>query len=120
MSLIADYESDILEWSERQAAALRHLAETRRDLPNELDWENIAEEIESVGRSEFRAVNGYVRQIFIHLIKAISLPDAPTLPHWRKEVGNFRDELLESITPSMRARIDLRGLWAKAIEQAKL
>ena len=37
------YEDDILLWSEHQAEALRRRA------ANEIDWENVAEEIESVG-----------------------------------------------------------------------
>ena len=48
----ATYEDDVYAWSLEQAAALPHLAETRRDLPNEFDFENIAEEIETVGRGE--------------------------------------------------------------------
>ena len=39
----ADYDTDILEWSEEQAAALRNLGRSRPDLSNELDWDNIAE-----------------------------------------------------------------------------
>src|SRR6266705_578176 len=50
------YDADILAWSEQQAAVLRDLARSRHDLPNELDLENVAEEIECVGRSEFDAV----------------------------------------------------------------
>lgn len=48
------YDEDILAWSEQQAALLRDLAR-HRDLPNALDLENVAEEIESVGRDELRA-----------------------------------------------------------------
>ena len=40
------YEDDILLWSEHQAEALRRRA------ANEIDWENVAEEIEAVGRSQ--------------------------------------------------------------------
>jgi hypothetical protein len=40
------YEDDILLWSEHQAEALRRRA------TNEIDWENVAEEIEAIGRSE--------------------------------------------------------------------
>ena len=46
------YEDDIYAWAEQQAAALRRLAGTRRELPNELDLENLAEEIETALRSD--------------------------------------------------------------------
>src|ERR687884_1012100 len=48
------YETDILAWTEQQAAALRDLA-GRRDLPNALDLENVIEEIETLGRNELKA-----------------------------------------------------------------
>jgi Domain of unknown function DUF29 len=48
-------DDDILLWSEQQAAAIRKLGTSRRDLPNEFDIENVADEIESVGRSELAA-----------------------------------------------------------------
>ena len=63
------YDDDILLWSEQQAAAIRRLRETARGLPNELDIENVAEEIESVGRSELAAVESYIELILLHLIK---------------------------------------------------
>ena len=59
------YDEDILLWSEQQGAAIRKLGATTRHLPNELDIENVAEEIESVGRSELAAVKSYLRLIFL-------------------------------------------------------
>jgi hypothetical protein len=43
------YERDFYAWSQHQAEALRRLAHTRRDLPNELDLEHVAEEVEDMG-----------------------------------------------------------------------
>jgi hypothetical protein len=37
MSRPAIYDDDILEWSEQQAAALRHVSRTRPDMSNEID-----------------------------------------------------------------------------------
>ncbi len=44
------YDDDIVTWADEQVAALRALA-ARSDLSNAVDWENVIEEIESVGRS---------------------------------------------------------------------
>jgi Domain of unknown function DUF29 len=41
------YDEDFYAWSQHQAAVLRELA-ARRDLPNDLDVEHVAEEIEDV------------------------------------------------------------------------
>jgi hypothetical protein len=119
MNRSTDYDADILEWSEQQASALRGLARTRHDLSNELDWEHVAEEIEDVGRSEFFAVQSFVRQILIHVFKAVSAPDTVSMLHWRKEVVAFRQDLLDHITPSMQSRIDLSKLWQQAFKQVE-
>ena len=115
----ADYGTDILEWSEEQAAALRNLGRSRPDLSNELDWDNIAEEIECVGRSEFAAVRSYVRQILIHLIKAVSVPDSDSMRHWRTEAATFQDDLLDRISPSMLSRVDIDAIWTRAVNRAE-
>jgi Domain of unknown function DUF29 len=60
------YDDDILAWSEAQAAALRSL-KGRRELPNPLDLANVVEEVEDVGRSEFRAVEILIENILVHL-----------------------------------------------------
>ena len=49
---MSDYDLDIYGWSQRQAALLRRLAAGERVNETDLDWPNIAEEIETVGRSE--------------------------------------------------------------------
>jgi Domain of unknown function DUF29 len=71
-----------------------------------------------VGRSEFFAVQSFIRQIFVHVIKAVSVPEASMVLHWRKEVVAFHRDLLDRITPSMHARIDVSKLWQQAFAQA--
>ena len=44
------YEEDFVAWTEQQAEALRSAARGSTNQP--LDWENLAEEIESLGRSD--------------------------------------------------------------------
>ena len=119
MNGAALYDDDILEWSEQQAAALRHIAQTQPGISNEIDWDNVAEEIESVGRSEFAAVQSFVRLILVHVIKAVSVPETDSILHWRKEVVTFNRDLLDRITPSMAARINLDKLWQQARKQAE-
>ena len=114
------YEDDILLWSEQQAEAIRKLGRTRRDVPNELDVENVAEEIESVGRSELAAVKSQIRLIFIHLIKLAIEPDSEAVAHWRGELVAFHSEMTSRYSPSMRQRIDVDALWRSAREQSML
>jgi hypothetical protein len=113
------YDNDIVLWSEQQAAVIRQLGR-RRDLPNELDIENVAEEIESVGRSELAAVKSYLRLIFIHLLKLSVETEARSAAHWRGEIVGFHSEMIERYAPSMRQRIDLDAIWRSSREQLML
>ena len=60
------YDADILEWSERQASLLRRVAAGEHVADNDMDWPNIVEEIESVGRSELGTVESLLTQAFLH------------------------------------------------------
>jgi hypothetical protein len=120
MSNSSLYDDDILLWSEQQAAAIRELGRTRRDLPNELDIENIAKEIETVGRSELAAVKSQIRPILAYLIKLSVEPDSDAAPHWHEEIAVFTGELVDRYAPSMRQRIDIDELWRRARRQVLL
>jgi hypothetical protein len=113
------YDEDVCAWAEHQAAALRRLAASRRDLPNDLDWENIAEEIEDVGNAQRRAAESAVRQLFVHLIKLAAAPQVQPARHWRGEIGRFHNDLLAALTPSMPSRIDLDLAWKRAMREAQ-
>lgn len=112
------YEDDIYAWAQQQAATLRRLAETRRDLPNELDLENVAEEIEDVGSNRRDAAESFIRLIFVHLIKIDAAPEASSVKHWRAEIVSFHINLLNKLTQSMHPLIDLDRLWERAIREA--
>lgn len=114
------YDEDILLWSEQQAEVIRRLGRTSRDLPNDLDINNVAEEIESVGRSELAAVESYLQAIFVHLIKLIVEPSSDAVRHWRSETFAFHAQMRRRYSPSMRQRIDVDELWRSAREQLML
>ena len=57
------YDTDFYQWTIEQADALRRRA------VNELDYDNLAEEIESVGRSERREIRSRLEIFIIHLLK---------------------------------------------------
>lgn len=95
-----DYEGDILEWSERQASLLRRAASGER--VNGLDWSNIIEEVESVGRSQLSAVRSMLIQAFSHDLKVAGWPSSWEVPHWRAEARRFRMDAAEAFAPSMR------------------
>jgi hypothetical protein len=114
------YDDDILLWSEQQAKIVRELGRTRRDLPNAFDVENVAEEIESVGRSELAAVKSRIENILLHLIKLATDSKSDSARHWQAEVLSFHYELLDRYAASMRQRIDIDKLWQQARKRSIL
>lgn len=119
MSDVADYDTDILLWSERQAALLRDLKTRAPGVSNELDVENLAEEIEGVGRTERRAFESYVKQVFIHLIKMAANPDPRLHLDWIAEIEGFKFEAENAATPSMLQRSDIDRIWRNALVNAR-
>jgi Domain of unknown function DUF29 len=113
----AAYETDIVAWAEEQAALLRDIAR-HSPVSNQIDWDNVAEEIETVGRSETRAVASAIRLIFIHLIKLALLPQSPSTAHWRTEIVTWLGDLRDDFTPAMATKIDCQALWQRALREA--
>jgi len=111
------YEADILLWSERQAELLRRHAAGERVNDAAIDWPNIAEEIEDVGRSERNAVVSHLVLALLHDLKAEAWPLARDAPHWRAEAVGHRDEARRSFSPSMAQRIDVAKLYREALRR---
>ncbi len=109
------YETDVVEWSERQAQLLRGVA-TRQPGNEQPDWDNIIEEVESVGRSQVHAVESLLMQALLHDLKACAWPHSQNVPHWRAEARVFRSNARRRFTPSMRPKVDVPGLFQEALE----
>jgi len=110
---MSDYEIDILDWSEHQAALLRRAAAGERI--NDLDWPNIIEEIESVGLSELRSVESLLVQALAHMLKAEAWPLSREGPGWLGEARRFRGDAASRFAPSMRQRIDMAQIYRRAL-----
>jgi Domain of unknown function DUF29 len=109
------YETDILAWSEEQAARLRRLAASDRLNDASPDWPNIIEEIESVGREQLHAVEALLLQALVHMLKAEAWPLYRDAPSWRAEARLYRSQAASRYAPSMRQRLGLSRIYAKAL-----
>jgi hypothetical protein len=91
------YEDDIAAWAARQADLLRRRAS------NELDWDNIAEEIADVGRSEEREVESRLAIACEHLLKWEFQPGRRS-NSWRASVVQARTRIARVIqrNPSLK------------------
>jgi hypothetical protein len=92
------YETDFAEWAETQSGALR-----RREA-RELDWDNLAEEIEALARNDKRAIRSHLTNLLKHLIKWKIQPGKRT-DSWVQSIVNAREELdlIIEDSPSLRS-----------------
>jgi hypothetical protein len=96
------YERDFYAWAMREAGLLQRLA--RGDRVNDvLDAANLAEEIESLGRSEKRELSNRLRVLLLHLLKWQYQPERRGAS-WRATIRDQRygiETVLEE-SPSLR------------------
>jgi hypothetical protein len=109
------YETDFAAWAQRQAALLRA---GRFDT---LDVINIAEEIDSLGRSDRRALIHQLDRVLIHLLKVRHQPARQTRS-WANSIADGRRqiELLLADSPSLRTALEAAfgGCYARARREA--
>lgn len=108
----ARYDTDVHAWATEQAQLLR------QKRFESLDIDNLAEEIESVGRSERRAVQSFMELILVHLACLQFSPAIEPREHWIGEVRNFRRRLEREFrdSPSLKPMLfeDLEMAWSLA------
>jgi len=110
----ADYDTDILTWSERQAALLRRVGAGEK-INDQVDWHHVVEEIEAVGQSQVDAVESWLFQAMLHMLKAEAWPLSGEVPHCQAEARGFRAQARRKYRPSMAQKIDVPGLYADAV-----
>ncbi len=94
----ADYRSDIYAWASGQADA------ARRRSANELDWDNVAEELDGVAKDqEWQLYNRYV-VLLTHLLKWRHQPGKASTS-WRLTIRNQRLAIAKLMrkAPSLKA-----------------
>jgi hypothetical protein len=108
------YDTDVAAWAERQAGALRRRA------ANEIDWDNVAEEIEEVAASQKREVRSRLRVICEHLLKWRHMRQRRYQGQsWRNTLAEQRRELQELFEDSPSMRGFAERVLAKAYVSAR-
>jgi hypothetical protein len=115
MSKVDDlYARDFVQWAEEQAALLRHAKGS--NLP--LDWDNLAEEIESLGRSQRTELKSQTRRILRHLFKLVASPAAEPRGGWRATIRDARVEIEDVLEDSPSLRPEIADIVAKQARSA--
>lgn len=92
------YDQDFHAWAHEQADAVR------RRSSNELDWENVAEELESLGKQTRRELRNRYAVLLMHLLKLAYQSDMRT-SSWDHTVNEQRRAIHRHIreNPSLQA-----------------
>ena len=109
------YDQDFYAWANEQAALLRAGNLTEADI------ENIAEEIESMGRSEKRELVSRLTILLQHLLKWQFQPGRHSTS-WRLSIENTRLQLEDHLNdnPSLKSQLSeaVRSAYRRAVNEA--
>jgi hypothetical protein len=106
------HDRDFFAWSEEQAAELRRAAEQRVNLP--IDWLNLAEEVEDMGRTQRAALASDLARILEHLLKLEHSPAAEPRGGWADSVVEHRGRVEFALdeSPSLARHLPTLLDWA--------
>lgn len=105
------YERDFHEWIVTQVEALR---QKRWD---DLDWDNLAEEVETVGRNDRRAIESHLAVLLAHLLKCLVQPERRTVS-WDRTIATQREEISSLLQRNPSLRPLLRERFSAAYDRA--
>ncbi|MGB5592635.1 MAG: DUF29 domain-containing protein [Crocosphaera sp.] len=102
------YETDFVEWTIKQAQALNdHNIKA-------LDWDNLKEEIEDLGKEQINAVHSFLKQIIIHRLKLDYSNEILSRGHWIDEIDDFQDEIERRLTKTLLNKINIQPEYERA------
>ncbi|MFW6295672.1 MAG: DUF29 domain-containing protein [Halothece sp.] len=110
------YEKDFYAWTQEQANLLR------TGKLHQIDWQNIAEELEDMGRSEKRQLESRLEVLIMHLLKWQFQPNLRSRS-WELTIKEqrLRIERLLDENPSLKSNLDnaLEKVYPLAILSAE-
>lgn len=105
------YGRDYYAWVRAQVEALR-----RRRI-EDVDWENVAEEIEDLGRSEKRALRSQLARLVEHLLKidrASARPRSASLRGDEISARSARRAVVELLDENPSLQAELKNIFSRA------
>ena len=87
---------------------------------NELDLDNLIEELDILGKSQYQAVKSWLYRIIIHLLllEYWTLEYDRNYRHWLSEIDAFRFDLNSSLTTNYKNKLaeELQFIYRKAVK----
>ncbi len=104
------YNTDYSEWIQET------LKEIKAKNFAKVDWSNLIEEIESMGKSERRALLSLLTQLLEHLLKMFywDAEKERNYNHWASEVVNFRAQIENQLEDSPSLKRELPAFYQRA------
>src|SRR5579883_3393993 len=112
------HDEDFYAWTQYQAKVLREMAAA----DNRLDRDNVAEEIEDLGKSERDAVRSEVRRMLVHYLKLAYSPAPEPRSGWMRSIAEARNALEDKLTATLLRDVQTQfgRLYRAACETAEL
>ena len=107
------YDRDFLAWTQDQADALR------RRSSNELDWENLLEEVEGLGKQQRSELRNHLIVLLVHLLKWRVQPERRGRS-WELTIREQRKAAQRVLLENPSLKPDLEVILAEAYETAVL
>jgi len=109
------YDQDFYVWTMEQADLLR------RRKPDWMDWNNVAEELESMGKRDRRELLSRLILVLMHLVKWQWQKDKRS-PSWQSTINiqRLKLRLILDDSPSLRSFLEylMQESWEGAINKA--
>jgi hypothetical protein len=106
------YDTDGYTWAMRQAEALRKRS------ANEIDWDNVAEEIESLGKSFAKELRSRYIVLLTHLLKWLYQPEMRSRS-WEASIRTQRREIAKHLDDNPGLQPRRAALFDSAYETAR-
>ncbi|MDJ0579315.1 DUF29 domain-containing protein [Crocosphaera sp.] len=104
---MTSYSSDYYTWTKEQVKLLK-LKQFE-----EVDWDNLIEEIEDLGKSRENALESYLERLLEHLLKLSYWESEKEYctRGWKAEIRNFRAQIKKIIRKNPALKNKLEPIW---------
>ena len=109
------YEEDYYLWTQIMVEKLRN-----KDY-QDVDWDNLIEEIDDMGKSQKRAIESLLLRLTEHLLKLKywEVEKERNQKHWQSEIVNFRVLLNKRLKDSPSLKAKLPEIYAEILSDSK-
>ncbi len=109
---------DIVLWANEQARALRAAGQTSTN--RAIDWENVAQAIEALGKNSSSDLANCIPTVLLHLVKLdIAAWDHGGKAAWRKKIDHARNEIRRLLAAAPSLQPTVRGVIGATLDGAK-